>query len=174
MKSPIWIALLFPFALFASDKEPSLRIETLHPDGTKTVKEMVTPSKLEKERIAKAKVAAEKNLKFQLQRENVARMAAKSPQTVLSEKQRYLALIVTKIQRYWFVDDSMRGKECRVNMTLAPDGALTSVTVLGGHRYLCFFAVDAINNGSPYPMSSNPDIYDALKDITIILQPELR
>lgn len=174
MKSPIWIALLFPFALFASDKEPSLRIETLHPDGTKTVKEMVTPSKLEKERIAKAKVAAEKNLKFQLQRENVARMAAKSPKTVLSEKQRYLALIVAKIQRYWFIDDSMRGKACRVNITLAPDGTVTSVTLLGGHRYLCLSVVDAINNGSPYPMSPDPHVYDALKNITSIFEPALR
>lgn len=174
MKSPIWIALFFPFALFASDKEPSLRIETLHSDGTKTVKEMVTPSKLEKERIAKAKGAAEKKLKFQLQRENVARMAAKSAQTVLSEKQRYLASIVAKIQQNWFVDESMRGKECRVNMKLRPDGSLSSATVLGGDYNLCVSALAAIEKGSPYPMSSNPDIYEALKDITTILQPELR
>lgn len=92
----------------------------------------------------------------------------------LSEKQRYMAKIIAKVQQNWFVGDAMRGKECRVNMTLAPNGAVTSVTVLGGHRPLCISAVDAINKGSPYLVPSDQDVYDALKDLTMILQPELR
>lgn len=92
----------------------------------------------------------------------------------LSPKQRYLMQIIAKIQLHWFVDDSMRGKECRVNIKLAQDGILTSATPLGGDYNLCASALTAIKQASPFQVSSDPDVYDALKDLTVILRPELR
>ena len=59
-------------------------------------------------------------------------------------------------------------------MKLAPDGALTSTAVLSGDHNLCISAINAIKNAGNFPMSKDPAVYDALKDITIILQPELR
>ncbi|WP_233007193.1 cell envelope integrity protein TolA [Rheinheimera faecalis] len=100
--------------------------------------------------------------------------ARRAANPVLHEKQRYLALIVAKIQQNWFVDDSMRGKECRINIKLAPDGAATSITPLGGDYNLCMSAVRAIEKAGNFPMSKDPAVYDALKDITTILQPQLQ
>lgn len=159
-------------------KEPSLRIETLHPDGTKTVREMVPSSQVKTERLtlknaAVPNVPSQRLLASQLAEEAEARRAAKAGQ-IRTEKQRYLALIVAKLQQNWFVDDSMRGKECRINIKLAPDGAATSVTPLGGDYNLCMSAVRAIEKAGNFPMSKDPAVYDALKDITTILQPELR
>lgn len=109
-----------------------------------------------------------------IQREKSARLAATANPPPLSQKQRYLALIIAQIQRNWFVDDSMRGKECRVNIQLRPDGSLASASVLDGHYNLCVSALSAIKKGSPYPMSTDPDVYHALKNLTTILRPELR
>ena len=109
----------------------------------------------------------------QLEEEAEARRAAKAGQ-ILTEKQRYLAMIVAKIQQNWFVDDTMRGKECRVNIRLASNGFVTATTVLGGDRALCESAIRAVQKAGNFPMSPDPDVYDALKDITPTLRPELR
>ncbi len=160
MKKMLFVLAALPCFCFSlqQTKEPSLRIETLHPDGTKTVRQMVSGSQVKTERIAK---------------EAEARRAAKAGQ-ILTEKQRYLALIVAKIQQNWFVDDTMRGKECRINIKLAPDGAVAGTKVLGGDYDLCMSAINAVKKAGNFPMSKDPDVYDALKDITTILQPELR
>lgn len=165
MKSLTWLVLLFPFAISASEKQASLRIETLHPDGTKTVKVMVPSVPPETKRLVTEKA---------IQQEKASRLLAREKPVVLTQKHRYLALIVAQIQRNWFVDDSMRGKECRVNMLLDKDGSLTSATVLHGDQALCSSALSAIKKGSPYPMSTDPDVYDALRNITPTLRPELR
>jgi colicin import membrane protein len=110
-------------------------------------------------------------LSSQLSKEDEARRASNP---VLYEKQRYLAQIIAKIQQNWFVDNTMRGKECRLNIKLAPDGTVTSVTPLGGDYNLCMSAVAAIKKAGKFPMSSDPVVYDALKDLTTILRPELR
>ncbi|MBU1619966.1 MAG: cell envelope integrity protein TolA [Gammaproteobacteria bacterium] len=142
----------------------------------KAAKEKAAKEKAEKAQAEKEKrerEAAEEMLAEQLEEEANARRAAKAGQ-ILTEKQRYLAMIVAKIQQNWFVDDTMRGKECRVNIRLASNGFVTASTILGGDRALCDSAMRAIQKAGNFPMSPDPDVYDALKDITTILQPELR
>jgi colicin import membrane protein len=183
MKKILFVLSVVPCFCFSlqQTKEPSLRIETLHPDGTKTVREMVPNSQVKTERLAPKNTSvstvpnapAQRLLASQLEEEAEARRAAKRGQ-ILPEKQRYLALIVAKLQQNWFVDDSMRGKECRINIKLAPDGKVTSTTPLGGDYNLCMSAVRAVENAGNFPMSKDPDVYDALKDITPTLRPELR
>lgn len=183
MKKTLLVLAALPCFCFAlqQTKEPSLRIETLHPDGTKTVREMVPGSQVKTERLAPKNtsvstvpnVPAQRLLASQLAKEADARRAAKAGQ-ILTEKQHYLALIIAKIQQNWFVDDTMRGKECRINMKLAPDGSVTSSSPVGGDYNLCMSAVNAIKKAGKFTMSSDPLVYDALKDLTMILRPELR
>lgn len=137
----------------------------------KAAREKAEKAKAEKEK--REREAAEEMLAEQLEEEANARRAAKAGQ-ILTEKQRYLAMIVAKIQQNWFVDDTMRGKECRVNIRLASNGFVTASTIIGGDRALCDSAMRAIQKAGNFPMSPDPDVYDALKDITTILQPELR
>ncbi|KOO56930.1 hypothetical protein WH43_17590 [Rheinheimera sp. KL1] len=92
----------------------------------------------------------------------------------LTERQKYLMLIMSKIRDNWIVDDSMRGKECRVNIQFQSDGALASVSVLDGDYNLCVSGLSAIQKGSPYPMSTDPHVYDSLKNITTTLSPQIR
>lgn len=147
----------------------------------KLAKEKAAKEKAAKEKAEKAKAeqekrereAAEEMLAEQLEEEAEARRAAKAGQ-ILTEKQRYLAMIIAKIQQNWFVDDTMRGKECRVNIRLASNGFVTSSSILGGDRALCESAMRAIQKAGNFPMSPDPDVYDALKDLTTILRPELR
>jgi TolA C-terminal len=90
----------------------------------------------------------------------------------LTEKHKYLRLIIAKIQQNWFVDDSMRGKECKVNIRLQTYGALESATVIDGDYNLCAAAMLAINKSAPFSMPSDPVLYDQLKNLTFTLQPE--
>jgi len=165
MKKLLFVLAAVPCFCFSfqQSKEPSLRIETLNPDGTKTVREMVSGTQLKKERIETKKIA----------QPNPQPKRVLSSQ-IITEKQRYLALIVAKLQQNWFVDDTMRGKECRINIKLAPDGKVISTTPLGGDYNLCMSAVAAVEKAGNFPMSEDPDVYDALKDITPTLRPELR
>lgn len=139
----------------------------------KEAKEKAQKEKAEQQKRDREKEALEEMMQEQMEAEAEARRAAKAGQ-ILTEKQRYLAMIVARIQQNWFVDDSMRGKECRVNIRLAPNGFVISSTVLGGDRALCESAMRAIQKAGNFPMSPDPDVYDALKDITPILRPELR
>ena len=183
MKKTLFVLAALPCFCFAlqQPKEPSLRIETLHPDGTKTVRQMVTGSQVKTERLLPKNVAppsdsaqrisAERLLASQLAEEAEARRA---PSSFFSEKQRYLANIVMKLQKNWLVDDTMRGKECKLNIKLARDGTVTSTTPLGGDYNLCMSAVRAVENSGNFSMPKDPDVYDALKDLTMTLRPELR
>ncbi len=178
MKKTLLVLAALPCFCFAlqQTKEPSLRIETLHPDGTKTVREMVSGTQLKTERLIPKNTAAPTVSLQQLRASKLAEEAnaRRAANPILYEKQRYLALIVAKIQQNWFVDDTMRGKKCRINIKLAPDGAVAGTKVLGGDHNLCMSAINAIKKAGNFPMSKDPDVYDALKDITTILQPELR
>ncbi|WP_419571976.1 cell envelope integrity protein TolA [Rheinheimera sp.] len=158
------------------DQEKKKQQELEKKEKEKAAKEKAAKEKAEKEKAEKEKRerdAAEEMMQEQMEAEAEARRAAKAGQ-ILTEKQRYLAMIVAKIQQNWFVDDTMRGKECRVNIRLAPNGFVISSTVLDGDRALCESAMRAIQKAGNFPMSPDPDVYDALKDLTPILKPELR
>jgi colicin import membrane protein len=162
-------AILYNFATLNACKEQLRSLEADLKHYNRLVAEAEQREKLEMQR----RQVNPSPLLFasQLSEQDEARRAANP---VLYEKHRYLAQIIAKIQQNWFVDDTMRGKECRLNLKLAPDGALVSMTTLGGDHDLCMSAVAAIKKAGKFPMSSDPVVYDALKDLTTILRPELR
>ncbi|WP_337881026.1 cell envelope integrity protein TolA [Rheinheimera sp.] len=173
---------LTTFLLFISAsvwaQEPYLRIEKIDPDGKRTVRE--TPKKKSTKptplvtMTPRERELWEENQRLKAHIQKLDKQPLDTSSPYITEKQRYLALIVAKIQKNWTVDDAMRGHECSVNMQLSPTGDLESVTPLSGDQRLCDSAVNAIKKGSPFPMSSNPEVYDALRNLTPILKPELR
>lgn len=79
-----------------------------------------------------------------------ARRAARQGQ-MLTEKQRYIAMIVERVRQSWFTDDTMNGKECVISLRLASNGFVTNLTVEGGDAGVCNAAVNAINRVGRLP-----------------------
>ena len=66
----------------------------------------------------------------------------------------------------------MRGRSCSVNIRLASTGFVTSVRVLGGDSNVCAASERAINRIGTMPMSSDPEVYEQMKDITLRVEPQ--
>ncbi len=133
--------------------------------------------RLEEERKKREQEAAEKaererQINEQLEREAQARQRARSQQ-VLSEVGKYTALITGTIQRNLIVDDSMRGKQCVVNINLAPSGFVISVTKGAGDARVCQAAETAVLKAGTLPVSKDPEVFAKLKNINLTVKPEL-
>lgn len=119
-----------------------------------------------KKREAAEQAEAERQMQEQLAAEQQA-LQQKRNKFVLSEQERYTALIRQTIMRYLIEDDSFEGKTCRLNIRLATTGLVTKVTRLSGDSALCRAAESAVRRPDKLPMSSELDVYEKLKDITI-------
>jgi len=86
-----------------------------------------------------------------------ARRAARQGQ-LLTEKQRYVAMIVERVRQSWFTDDTMNGKECVISLSLASNGFVINMNVEGGDAGVCNAAVNAINRVGRFPMPEDPDL----------------
>jgi colicin import membrane protein len=121
---------------------------------------------------AQEKAAQEKLLEEQLQAEQLTRQKKRNKQ-VLSEVQKYQALIRQTIQRNLIVDDSMKGKSCRLNIRLASNGLVTQVKELSGDTILCRAAKSAVLKSDTLPVSKEADVYEELREINLTVEPEL-
>ncbi|MBC3764712.1 cell envelope integrity protein TolA [Neptunicella marina] len=149
------------------DKEEARKAKELEEKKKREKAEAERKRKAAEEQARQEKIMAE-----QLQAEMAARQRARSQQ-VLSEVEKYKSLIYTTIQRNLLVDDSMNGKKCRLNIRLATTGFVTSVQVLGGDPIVCEAARRAVLKSETLPVSSEPDIYEQLRNINLTVEPEL-
>ncbi|NCT46427.1 MAG: cell envelope integrity protein TolA, partial [Paraglaciecola sp.] len=125
-----------------------------------------------KKREAKEQAEQEKALQEQLAAEQAARQQRRNKQ-VLTEVQKYEALIRQTIQRNLIVDDAMKGKSCRLNIRLASNGLVTQVNELSGDPILCRAAKSAVYKSDTLPVSPEADVYEKLKDINLTVEPGL-
>ncbi|MBL4815515.1 MAG: cell envelope integrity protein TolA, partial [Shewanella sp.] len=118
----------------------------------------------------------ERQLQEQMMQDALAEELTALSQTrnrqVMSEVQRYTSMIRATIQRHLVVDESMRGKSCRVFIRLANDGFVTGTKILSGDSVVCRATKAAINKAGRLPVSSEPDVYNKLKEINLTVQPE--
>ena len=121
---------------------------------------------LQKEKDAKEKAEMERIMQEQLAQEQVAQQARRRKQ-VLTEVERYTALIQQTIKRNLYYDDSFEVKVFRLNIKLATTGFVTSIRVLGGNDALCRAAESAVRRAEELPVSTAPDVYEQLKDINL-------
>lgn len=112
--------------------------------------------------------AQERQMQEQLEQELAARQQAKQRQ-VLSEIDKYQALIKQTIQRSWRKEDYMKGKYCRLNLRLAPNGLVTQLKVLEGDDIVCQSAQAAIYKIDTLPVSPDPDVFNEMKSINLTL-----
>lgn len=125
-----------------------------------------------KEKEAAERAIQEKLIQEQLAREQAARQKARQKH-VLTETQKYQALIKSKIQQNLLVDEKMKGKSCRLNINVAFSGLVTKVTKLSGDTVVCDAAQRAVWKAETLPVSKEPDVFQELKDIIITVEPEL-
>ena len=123
-----------------------------------------------REREAKEKALQEKLIQEQLAAEQARRNIARQ-KVVMTEVQKYRALIQSKIQQNLLSDDKMKGKSCRINIKLASSGLVLSVKVLSGDDYTCKAAERAVWKATTLPVSKELDVFEEMKDI--ILKVEL-
>ncbi|GGO74922.1 cell envelope integrity protein TolA [Bowmanella pacifica] len=125
-----------------------------------------------KRREAQERAEMERQMQEQLQAEQAAQQRRRSQQ-VLTELQKYTALIKQAIQRNLIVDQSMKGKSCRLNIRLASNGLVTQVRILNGDAILCRAAQTAVYKAETLPVSPEPDVYEKLRDINLTVEPNL-
>lgn len=124
-----------------------------------------------KAREAREQAERERQIQEQLANEAEARRQARAQQAV-TEVQRYTAMIRDAIQRNLLVDENMRGKSARINIRLATSGFVTDVRYVSGDRQVADAAIRAVNRAGTLPVSTDPDVYNQLKDITLTVAPE--
>lgn len=123
---------------------------------------------------AKAKRKAEQAKADEALREALAAEQAEiqkaEQQKVLTEKQRYAALIKATIQRNLITNDAFRGKNCRLNIRLGIGGVVLKVDVLSGDDALCRAAITAVYKPSNLPVSRDPAVFAELKNINLTVE----
>ncbi|MBU2977418.1 cell envelope integrity protein TolA [Alteromonas sp. C1M14] len=155
-----------------AERKKQLELKQLAAQQEKERKEREAKAKAEaaqKAKEAKEKAEMDKILQEQLEAERAAQ-AKRRQQQVLSEVDRYRALITATVQRYLIDDDSFTGKECRLNIRLATSGFVTQVTRLEGNDALCRAAESAVRRPDKLPMSDDPSVYEQIKDINITVR----
>ncbi len=119
---------------------------------------------------ARQKALAEQLLQEQLAAEAAARSKVRQQQ-VLSEVDKYTALITARIQQNLLTDEKMKGKQCKLNIRLAFNGLVTSVKSLGGDKLVCDAALRAVQRAETLPVSSDKEVFEKLKNIDLTVIP---
>lgn len=114
----------------------------------------------------------ERLLEQQMLEEMNARSSARSQQ-VMSEVDKYGALISQAIERNFISDEStMRGKSCKLKMRLASSGFVINVQAEQGDKVVCQEAIKAVNKAGTLPVSKDPQVFKELQNISITYTPE--
>ncbi|MCG9656718.1 cell envelope integrity protein TolA [Vibrio mediterranei] len=162
------------------EKEAAERAEKDRIAKEKAAKEAAEKARIEKERLQqlererKEQEAALDNIFSGLESEAALNTSARSKH-VASEVQRMGAIYTQLIQQKLLLEDSFRGKQCRVNLKLIPagNGAIAGqVAVLDGDRRLCAATKRAIAQVGTFPLSKEADVNQQLKNINLTVVPE--
>ncbi|KFA96055.1 MULTISPECIES: cell envelope integrity protein TolA [Vibrio] len=162
------------------EKEAAERAEKDRIAKEKAAKEAAEKARIEKERLQqlererKEQEAALDNIFSGLESEAALNTSARSKH-VASEVQRMGAIYTQLIQQKLLLEDSFRGKQCRVNLKLIPagNGAIAGqVAVLDGDSRLCAATKRAIAQVGTFPLSKEADVNQQLKNINLTVVPE--
>lgn len=119
---------------------------------------------------AKARAQQEQEMADALAAEQAALSQTMNKQ-MQSEVGKYTAMIKSTIQRNLVVDESMRGKSCKVSVRLANDGFVISSQTDGGDANVCRATKAAILKAGKLPVSPDPAVYNLMKEINLIVEP---
>ncbi|OQQ08028.1 protein TolA [Vibrio splendidus] len=187
-------------AIAKAEQERVAKEKAAQEAAEKARKEKEAAERAEKQRIAKEKEAAAAAEKARKAKEAAARAekerkqqeaalndifagleteatqnSSARQQFISDEAQRYGAIYTQLIQQNLLLEDSYRGRSCRVNLKLIPTGSnaiLGSLSILDGDSRLCAATKRAVAQVQSYPLPKDPDIVNSLKDINLTVSPE--
>ncbi|KJY87554.1 biopolymer transporter TolR [Vibrio neptunius] len=146
----------------------------------KAAKEAAEKARKEKERLERLKrerkeqEAALDNIFSGLETEAAQNISARQ-QHVNSEADRFGAIYIQLIQQNLLLEDSFRGKSCRVNLRLIPTGAgaiVGNLSVLDGDNRLCSATRRAVAQVGSFPLPKEQDVINQLKNINLTVEPK--
>lgn len=121
---------------------------------------------------AKEQAIQDAMLAEQMANEMASRNQARQQQ-VMTEVQRFSALITQRINQYMITDRStMTNKSCRLIITLAPSGFVIDVKVGQGDKVVCDAANIAIGKAGTLPVSKDPEVFKKMREIGVTVIPE--
>jgi len=121
---------------------------------------------------AKEQAVQDAMLAEQMANEMATRNQARQQQ-VMTEVQRYSALITQSINQRMITDRStMTDKSCRLTITLAPSGFVIGVEIGKGDKVVCDAANLAINKAGTLPVSKDPEVFKEMRKIAVTVTPE--
>jgi len=124
------------------------------------------------EKVRKERAQQEELLAQQMAAEMANRNKARRQQ-LMSEINRYSALITQTISRNMIKDRStMEGKSCKLSISLAPSGFVTQVKIGQGNRIVCEAAKTAIYKAGTLPVSKDPEIFKEMRNVSVTVVPE--
>lgn len=125
-----------------------------------------------KEAAALEQAKSEALLAEQMAAEMATRNKARQ-QLMMSEIQRYSALITQSINRNMIKDRStMAAKSCKLMISLAPSGNVQFVSAGEGDKIVCDAAKSAIYKTGTLPVSKDPEVFKAMRKIVVTVVPE--
>ncbi|MDE1314308.1 cell envelope integrity protein TolA [Vibrio aestuarianus] len=139
----------------------------------KALKEKARLERLERER--KEQEAALNSIFSGLETETELNSSARS-QFVMSETQRYGAIYTQLIQQNLLLEDSFKGKQCKVNLRLIPTGTgaiVGNLSIVDVDSRLCAATKRAVAQVGTFPLpKDDPDVVEKLKNINLTVEPE--
>jgi colicin import membrane protein len=125
-----------------------------------------------KEIAAKEQAIQDAMLAQQMANEMASRNQARQQQ-VMTEVERYGALITQSINQKMIKDRStMDGKSCKLDITLAPSGFVIAVKVGQGDKVVCDAAKIAVGKAGNLPVSKDPEVFKEMKKLSVTVIPE--
>lgn len=164
------------------EREAAAKAEQERIAKEKAAKAAAEKARLEKERAERAErerkeqEAALNNIFAGLETESQNNSVARS-QHVTSEAQRWGAIYTQLIQQNLLLEDSFKGKQCRVNLRLIPTGTgaiVGDLRILDGDSRLCAATKRAVAQVGtfPLPKKDESDVIEKLKNINLTVVPE--
>ncbi|PKI16818.1 cell envelope integrity protein TolA [Colwellia sp. 12G3] len=121
---------------------------------------------------AKEQAMQDAMLAEQMANEMASRNQARHQQ-VMTETQRYSALITQSINQRMIKDRStMDGKSCKLDITLAPSGFVIAVKIGQGDKVVCDAAKIAVGKAGNLPVSKDPEVFKEMKNLSVTVIPE--
>lgn len=94
----------------------------------------------------------------------------------MSETQRYGAIYTQLIQQNLLLEDSFKGKQCKVNLRLIPTGTgaiVGNLSIVDVDSRLCAATKRAVAQVGTFPLpKDDPDVVEKLKNINLTVEPE--
>lgn len=136
--------------------------------------------KLKAEKAQAEKIKAEQVAKAEMERRKqaealAAQRHAESQARIAGEVDKYKALIVNAIGRYWILPENAdSGLSSQFRIRLAPDGMVLEVTLTrsSGDPLLDRSAQTAIYKASPLPVPTDAEAFNVFRDISLTVRPE--